>query len=82
MSQATRSHALSQVVGKPTKELVTERVMLEAARLLRFTDRTVGQVAWQTGFSDQLYVSRAFKRHHGEPPTAFRERARSARPAG
>ena len=28
------------VAGKSTKELVTDRVMLEAARLLRFTDRT------------------------------------------
>jgi AraC family transcriptional activator of pobA len=80
MPQATLSHALSQIVGKSTKELVTERVMLEAARLLRFTDRTVGQVAWQTGFSDPLYFSRAFKRHHGAPPTAFRDRARGAGP--
>jgi AraC family transcriptional regulator, transcriptional activator of pobA len=82
MPQATLSQALSQIVGKSTKELVTERVMLEAGRLLRFTDRSVGQVAWQTGFRDPLYFSRAFKRHHGEPPTAFRDRARGAGPAG
>jgi AraC family transcriptional activator of pobA len=76
MPPAALSHALSQVAGKPTKELVIDRVMLEAARLLRFTDRTVGEVAWQTGFGDPLYFSRAFKRHTGEPPTAYRDRAR------
>ena len=76
MPPAALSHALSQVAGKPTKELVTDRVMLEAARLLRFTDRSVGEIAWQTGFGDPLYFSRAFKRHHGEPPTVFRDRAR------
>jgi AraC family transcriptional activator of pobA len=76
---AALSHALTQVAGRSTKELVTDRVMIEATRLLRFTDRTIGEVAWQTGFADPLYFSRAFKRHTGEPPTVFRDRARGNR---
>jgi AraC family transcriptional activator of pobA len=76
MPPAALSHALAQVVGRSTKELVTDRVMLEAARLLTFTDRTIGEVAYATGFSDPLYFSRAFKRQHGEPPTLFRDRTR------
>ena len=51
--------------------------MLEAARLLRFTDLTVGEVAHRVGFDDPLYFSRAFKRHAGEPPMAYRD-ARAA----
>jgi len=78
MPAAALSHGLGQVVGRSTKELIIDRVMLEAARLLRFTDRTVGEVAFQTGFSDPLYFSRAFKRHVGEPPTAYRDRSRGA----
>ena len=50
--------------------------MLEAARLLRFTNLTVGEVAFRAGYHDQLYFSRAFKRHYGEPPMAYRERLR------
>ena len=50
--------------------------MLEAARLLAFTDRTVGEIAHATGFADQLYFSRSFRRHRGEAPTAYRERVR------
>ncbi len=69
---AALSRALAHVTGRPTKELVTDRVMLEAARLLRFTDLTVGEVAFRTGFADQLYFSRAFKRHHGRAPSAYR----------
>jgi AraC family transcriptional regulator, transcriptional activator of pobA len=74
--QSVHSRALSQVTGRGTKELITDRRMLEAARLLRFTDLTVGEVAFRAGFSDQLYFSRAFKRHHGEAPMAYRERLR------
>jgi AraC family transcriptional activator of pobA len=73
---AALARALSLVTGRSTKELVTDRVMLEAARLLRFTDATVGEVARQVGFADPLYFSRAFKRHSGEAPMAYRDRVR------
>jgi AraC family transcriptional activator of pobA len=77
---ATLSQALNRVTGRSTKELVTDRVMLEAARLLRFTDRAMGEIAYETGFSDPLYFSRAFKRYHGQPPTVYRDRARGVEP--
>ena len=71
---AALSRALAEVTGRTTKELVTGRVMLEAARLLRFTGLSVGEVAQRSGFADPLYFSRAFKRHTGEPPSAYRGR--------
>ena len=70
------SKALGHTTGRATKELITDRVMLEAARLLRFTELTIGEIAYRVGFDDQLYFSRAFKRHHGEPPIAYRARSR------
>jgi len=56
------------VTGRTTKELITDRRMLEAARLLRFTNMNVGEVGYRAGFQDQLYFSRAFKRATGEAP--------------
>ena len=50
--------------------------MLVAARLLRFTDLSVSEVAHRAGFTDPLYFSRAFKRRHDASPQAYRERAR------
>jgi AraC family transcriptional activator of pobA len=73
---AALSRALTHVTGRSTKELITDRVMLEAARLLRFTDLTVQAVGHRTGFRDPLYFSRAFKRHHGEAPQGYRRRVR------
>ena len=73
---AALSRALSRVTGRTTKDLILDRVMLEAARLLRFTDASVGEIAHAVGFEDPLYFSRAFKRREGEAPMAYRERGR------
>lgn len=78
--QPALSRALVNVTGRTTKELITNRRMLEAARLLRFTDMTVGEIAYRAGYRDQLYFSRAFKREHGEAPSAYRERMRGRAP--
>jgi AraC family transcriptional regulator, transcriptional activator of pobA len=73
---AALSRALTQVTGRGTKELVTDRVMLEATRLMRFTDLTAKEVAFRIGFADAFYFSRAFKRQFGEAPSAYRLRMR------
>lgn len=72
----TLSRTLGAVTGRSTKELVTDRVMLEAARLLRFTDLGVQEVAHRVGHDDPLYFSRAFKRHTGQAPQAWRDARR------
>jgi AraC family transcriptional activator of pobA len=74
--QAVLSRALADVTGRRTKELITDRRMLEAARLLRFTDRSIGDVASRAGFDDQLYFSRSFKQYYGKTPTEYREHLR------
>jgi AraC family transcriptional activator of pobA len=73
---AALTRSLTRVSGKTTKELVIERVMLEAARLLRFSDLTVGEIAFQAGFSDPFYFSRAFKRRYDAAPLTYRAHAR------
>jgi AraC family transcriptional activator of pobA len=78
--RAVLSRALGHVTGRKTKELITDRRTLEAARLLRFTSMSVGEIAFRAGFSDQLYFSRAFKRATGEAPSAYRELVRGRPP--
>jgi AraC family transcriptional activator of pobA len=73
---AALSRALVQVTGRSTKELVTDRVMVEAARLLRFTDQTVGEISHAVGYDDPLYFSRAFKRRFDASPRAYRDAVR------
>jgi AraC-like DNA-binding protein len=43
------ARALSSSAGCPTKALITDRVMLEASRLLRFADLQIGDIAGLSG---------------------------------
>ena len=70
---------LTKLTGRSTKRLVTDRLMTEASRLLRYTDLTVQQVAHRLGYDDPLYLSRAFKAWSGASPTAWREHGHGAR---
>ncbi len=56
--------------------VVRSRVVLEARRLLAHSDLTAAQVGFRLGFDDPAYFARFFRREAGQPPTAFRARAR------
>ena len=44
-------------------------------RLLLSTDMPVKQIAHQSGFESQFYLSRVFKREYGISPSKFRKQA-------
>lgn len=75
---ATTPRQLSSTVkhhqGKTAKQLIEERLMLEAKRNLRFTDMTVKEIAEQLGFSDPSYFSKVFRRHTSLSPQIFKTR--------
>ncbi len=58
----------------PMQDLLHIRLGL-AANLLLTTDLPLKAVAEQTGFCDEYYFSRAFKKHYLMPPGAFRRRS-------
>jgi AraC family transcriptional activator of pobA len=74
VTTGTLSRTLTKLTGRSTKQLITDRVMLEAARLLRFSDLSVKEIAARLGFGDQFAFSKAFKRQRGEAPLDFRAR--------
>lgn len=68
--------------GVSPKELIGERKMLEAKRLLLFTVRPVEDIAYELGMRDAAYFSRFFKQRAGEPPGLWRSRqTRGPRPS-
>jgi AraC-like DNA-binding protein len=55
-------------------QLIQQRVLLEAKRLLQSTDLSVKEIAFELGFVDHAYFSNFFKSQAGTTPTEFREK--------
>ena len=52
--------------------IVQARLMLEAKRVLLYSNMTVAEAAYYLGFDDPAYFSRFFAQHQGVSPKAFR----------
>jgi AraC family transcriptional regulator, transcriptional activator of pobA len=74
VTTGTLSRLLTKLTGRSTKQVILDRVILEAVRLLRFSDLQVKEIADRLGFSDQFAFSKTFKRQRGEAPADFRQR--------
>lgn len=61
-----------RAAGVTPAELVRQRRLAEARRLLAATDWDITAIAHECGFYDGAHFSRAFKRRHGVSPTEFR----------
>jgi AraC family transcriptional activator of pobA len=66
------SRACRAVTGLSALDLMHDRVLLEARRLLAYTPAAVADVAADLGFDDPAYFSRFFTRRAGQSPSAFR----------
>lgn len=73
MSPANLSRQLQALLGKTTKQLIDERIVLEARRLLQYTPQSLGEIAYALGYSDQFHLSKTFKRLVGVAPQAYRD---------
>ena len=62
--------------GETTFRSHLQRVrMARAAELLRDRDLPVNRVASAVGYRQPAQFAKAFRRHHGRPPTAYRKAA-------
>ncbi|WP_092037863.1 helix-turn-helix domain-containing protein [Methylobacterium pseudosasicola] len=71
-----RLRAACRSVAETTPgQLITDRIVLEAKRGLRYSTLPVSEIAYALGFQDPAYFSRYFARVVGMPPSAFRNAA-------
>ena len=75
-SVRTLTRACRQVTGHGAKQVIDERVLLEAKRLLVHTDLTSSAIGARVGISDPTAFTKFFRTRTGQTPTAFRSRAR------
>ena len=68
-------------LGRSAKEVIEEQLVVEARRLLLYSDETASRVAVRLGFKDASYFSRFFRRANGCSPSQFRARAAARAPS-
>jgi len=62
-----------QITGYSPIQYFLDLRIQEAATLLKRTDKTIGQIAYEVGFDDMGYFSRKFKEHFGVSPTKLKK---------
>ncbi|MEM7343264.1 MAG: AraC family transcriptional regulator [Chloroflexota bacterium] len=67
------SDITKRVVGKTAKQIIADRLMLEAKRYLQFTPLSVKEIAFALGYESPFYFSQAFKNATDLSPSAFKE---------
>jgi AraC family transcriptional activator of pobA len=72
VSTSYLNEALKQTTGLPVSHWIIQELILEAKRLLYYTDSTVKEIAFQLGYADHAYFSRLFKEQVGQTPLTFR----------
>ncbi|KAF1033671.1 MAG: HTH-type transcriptional activator Btr [Pseudomonas sp.] len=63
--------------GQPALQIMHDRQLLEAKRLLTYTSMTINEMSEVLGFSDPTNFSRLFRRRVGFSPKAFREQLKA-----
>ncbi|GGB42784.1 AraC family transcriptional regulator [Roseibium aquae] len=59
---------------KTVAQVIRDRLILEAKRLLAYSRLSVSQIAYDLGYEDPAYFSRVFRKETGLSPLDFRDR--------
>lgn len=72
VSETALRHACARAAGLSPGAMLDERALLEARRLLLYSNLSVAEVGYAVGFEDPAYFSRFFARHTGRSPRDWR----------
>ncbi|QQK79269.1 helix-turn-helix domain-containing protein [Salicibibacter cibi] len=72
LSPSYLSHLLSKNYQRSFREILLSIRLQKAKEMLRFSDESIQNIAWATGFNNANYFSRVFKMHTGQAPRIYR----------
>jgi len=72
VSTAQLNNSCRREAGRSAQEMIHDRLLLEARRLLAYSDLDVTGIGYALGFRDPAYFSRFFARRQGVSPSVFR----------
>jgi AraC-like DNA-binding protein len=71
-SPKTITNLFAQAHYQSPSEIIQERLHLEAVRLLKYTDKSIKEIAFELGYEDLPSFSRFFRNKSGQSPRDFR----------
>lgn len=71
------TRCVKAATGRTAGEIIHDRLLLQARRLIVFTDLPIAEIAYRLNFSSASYFTRFFTAAGGEGPSAFRNRMRT-----
>jgi len=71
-SPKTLSNLFGKYNNKTPLQVINERILLEAKRLLLFSDKTSEEIAYELGYKEAGHFSKFFKKNEGTNPSEFR----------
>lgn len=74
MSRVQLYRKLKALTNHSPNELLRIARLRRASQLLSSTDKTIAEVAYETGFASPSYFTRSYKEYFGESPTDFLRR--------
>jgi AraC-like DNA-binding protein len=80
LSRAAFARAFREALGQAPMQYLTEWRMTIARDHLRTDNLSLAQVAEAVGYGSPFAFAAAFRRHHGDPPGAWRQRERARGP--
>jgi len=78
ISTSYLNEAVKFVTGFPVSYLIQQEIVLEAKRILYYTDHGVKEIAHLLGYDDAAYFSRLFSKVAGMSPIQFRGKYRDS----
>ncbi|NNE99623.1 MAG: helix-turn-helix domain-containing protein [Pyrinomonadaceae bacterium] len=69
------SATLKETIQRTPGEVLRERLIIEAKRLLRYSDKNISDIAFDLNFEDPSYFARYFRKYNGQSPSDFRDSA-------
>lgn len=73
-SPKTISNIFSQYGSKTPQQIIHERIVNEAKRLLYYSEKSMKEIAQHLGFDDPAHFSKFFKNQTGENPTEVKRK--------
>jgi AraC-like DNA-binding protein len=74
MAAKTITHKFKRLNLPQPNEVIKNRIILEAKRLLVHTSMNAKEIAYELGYDDPAYFSRQFQVKTGESPSSFRSK--------